>query len=131
MLAVKAVTRILAVSAVLLSCVGSTRAQDATWTPDRQAIDELESAVQLPAWGPSRAHPVAEYARYYAGIVSNGRHLILAEFVGLGGMYVAGIHLVASRRDFPVIFDGGCAIINLRYDADAKRIEKLACNGQA
>jgi hypothetical protein len=125
----------LAVSAVFLSFAGSACTQDAAWVPDSQAINELESVVQLPDWGRSTAFPnghkpdVAEYARFYAGSVSNGRHMILAEFVHVPGY--AGVHMVPTARDFPVIMDGGCHIINIRYDADAKRIEKFTCNGMA
>ena len=127
---------ILAALGLLLNFIVSAPAQDGAWTPDGQTIGELEAAYG--SWKapwpmlnmPDPKPDIAAYARFYAGIMSGGRRMISAEFVKLGS-YVAGVHVVSSPRDFPQIMDGGCGVITIQYDADAKRIQSLKCNGLA
>ena len=42
-----------------------------------------------------------------------------------------GIHVVGSEKDFPLIFDGGCAVVNIVYSVEQEHVISLKCNGYA
>jgi len=42
----------------------------------------------------------------------------------------AGVRILTEPR-LPVIFDGGCAIVNVVYDVDIARVISVMCNGRA
>src|ERR1700744_2506721 len=75
----KAVLRIAAAAFVHLSLIVAALAQTASWTPDSQLVDDLESRVVLPEEVFSIVAPavhqanLAAYARFYAGMISGGR----------------------------------------------------------
>jgi hypothetical protein len=122
---------------LILACgIGPVWAQQ-DWKPMEKDIGAFEAVVQLPNWGKSTQYPnghvptPSEFVRYYAGSISNGHHILLAEFVGLDGGNEPGTHIVASPHAFPLISDGGCHILHIRYDLDAQRVESLQCNGLA
>ena len=86
-------------------------------------MNRIESLAVLPA----DAAPLADYDRYYAwdDDAADRRRVI--------GVYTrfraptGGRHWIA-KSDLPVILDGGCGIVTLVYDAEADRIESVACN---
>lgn len=105
-----------------------------SWTPKEAEIAKLESNINLealPHWN-KRLPPVSGYARYYAGSTRNDEQVILGELVvPLGAGYKPGIHIVANKKDFPLIDDGGCAVINLVYSLKQQKIVSIQCNGFA
>ena len=94
------------------------------WMPAAETIGRLESTIRpgdIPQWGKSEKYPndhsplVAEYARFYTGETVNGKRVILGEFVIPVGskQKPPGIYIVRSKRDFPIISDGGCGIVHV------------------
>ena len=112
-------------------------ADPSTWTPDAASIQRLEASIHpgdYPKWGYAGSPPnLAGYSRYYAGYKRDGHRMLAGEFVELTieGEKPAGIHIVATPKNFPVIYDGGCSVINVLYDVDAARLVSLTCNGRA
>jgi hypothetical protein len=124
-----------AVVLILICGIGPVWAQQ-NWTPTKEDVDTFEAVVHLPDWGNSTQYPnghipaTSEFARYYAGILSNGPRILLAEFAGTGAQQ-SGTHIVTTPRAFPLIADGGCHIVHIRYDIDTRQILSLECNGFA
>ncbi|RZZ88322.1 hypothetical protein [Pseudoxanthomonas winnipegensis] len=90
---------------------------------DAQLVKTLEQQVRLP----KDASPLSDYTRYYT-LTADGM---------LVGVYVKDFdggdrqaHLV-SKREMPLILDGGCSVINVRYDPDANKVLRVFCNGIA
>src|SRR5471032_79553 len=116
---------IFAALAALIVCDGPPRGS-VHW----EDIAKLESIVRIPAGPGSAPIPLAQYQRYYTGIVVHGRRMISGEFVVFGGQK-PGIFPVGREEDFPGIMDGGCGVVHLLYDIAAKRITEIGCNGVA
>ena len=105
-----------------LASIGCAAAESA-WTPDRKVIEEVEHTVSLPAG----AKPNVQYSRYYAGAVRNGTRVVV-------GTWITGLdvsRIVRTEADLPVIYDGGCGIVNIEYDLKRHRFVKVYCNGVA
>jgi hypothetical protein len=110
---------------LLLLTAGATpeaRRQDAI-------MDRIERAVRLP----DGAEPLAAYARYYG--ISGGRveAIYVLPSIGLsqGALAAGRRRWVGDVRQLPGISDGGCAVVEVRFDLTAGRIERVACNGVA
>jgi hypothetical protein len=118
-------------------------------------MDEVERKLRLP----EHSRPFRDYVRYYAagdaGVVV-GRYVIPRDFSPppgdaceeldeKGGSRevkcepiapwpeggVAGKrYWVASVGALPIIFDGGCSVVNIRWNAGADEVEAW-CNGNA
>ena len=104
---------------------------------DAAIISKLESNIK-PSDIPLRylpAHPpiIAQYARYYFGYKADNHRMIRGELIlpFRSKMKPAGIYVVGSQREFPTIFDGGCAVIHVVYDVEAGHMISLQCNGDA
>ena len=100
------------------------------WRPEQPMIDALEAAIRMPPG----ARPLAEYRRQYGGTVEEGRRVISGQFhlPGIGGSpkdepAVA----VFDHEPPPMIEDGGCAVVTLKFDVSARRILWIQCNGEA
>ncbi len=115
-------------------CMSMMRVCAQAWSPDLSTIKKLEAGIQ-PGDFPGRSGipgNIEGYARYYAGDTDNGHRVISGEFLRLNfGEGAAGIHILSDRRKFPVIFDGGCGVINFVYDLDSGKILSVRCNGVA
>ncbi len=116
---------ILSAGAFILSGLTSVgcAAAESVWTPDRKVIEEIEHTVSLPA----EAKPIVQYSRYYAGAVRHGVRVVV-------GTWITGLdvsRIVPSGADLPVIYDGGCGIVNIEYDVKGHRFIKVYCNGVA
>jgi len=119
---------------VLLICFGRI-AFSQSWTPGNAEIANLEASIkldQLPYWKISNLPSLSGYDRYYTGSTQNGEKVIFGELVvPFDAKSKPGVHIVARKRDFPVIMDGGCAIINIEYSLKEQRIVRIECNGRA
>ena len=121
---------------IFVAAIGGIQGTPASWVPDSAAIRTLESRIKpgnIPKWGNGHQPLVAEYVRYYTGYLAGSHRMIRGEFVPPYGskMRPPGVYVVSNVRDFPLIFDGGCGIVNLIYDVDEARITSLQCNGNA
>ena len=122
----------------LILAAAFTTALGATpgWTPDAATISKLESSIKpgdIPKLGDGHQPLVSEYARYYAPYMAGDHRMIRGELViPIGSkMKPAGVYVVDSEKDFPHIFDGGCAIVHVVYDVETARLISLKCNGYA
>jgi hypothetical protein len=94
------------------------------WKLTEADAAQLEAHVTLPA----SARPIAEYARYYSGLVSHGHHFIAAYYVRFPG-FGRGRHLNEPAPD--EVMDGGCGVIHFVYEVEAAATRGLWCNGEA
>lgn len=70
--------------------------------------------------------PLPAYARYYSGQAAHGHHLLIGEFVF--GDEEPGVRVVSPEKA-PKILDGGCSVVNLKYDVEKKKVLAIFCNG--
>jgi hypothetical protein len=83
-------------------------------------VKELERGLTLPAG----ASDISSYTRYYARTDAG----MLSGVLVLGGDM--GIHLVTLDK-LPVVFDGGCSVIRIEYEYEARRVLSVSCSGLA
>ena len=97
---------------------------------EAQAREELMERIEREVRLPEGAAPLASYARYYAWQErGDGIRKVIAVYLGVGER-TPGRRWV-TENEFPLILDGGCGLISLSYDAAARRIEHVTCNGEA
>jgi hypothetical protein len=108
-----------------------------SWTPDAAIISRLESSIKpgdIPLrYSPGHPPVIDQYARYYFGYMANNHKMIRSKFVlpFHSKMKPAGVYMVGSEREFPIVFDGGCGVMHVVYDVDASLVVSLRCNGDA
>lgn len=91
-------------------------------TPELAIVNHLESILVLP----HQARPLSSYIRYYAQEVIQGKKHIVATFLYNGSP--GRLELIEAKKR-PVIEDGGCDVLELRYSLADNRIISFACNG--
>ena len=105
------------------------------WTPTETQMTELESNIrldQLAWWKISKLPTLSGYERFYTAGTSKGEKVILGELVlADSSRRRPGVHTVSSTKEFPMISDGGCAVISLVYSVSSKSITSIKCNGRA
>ncbi len=113
------------VAGLLIVASGLACAAGTGFTPSTAQIGALEKALPLP----KGAYPLGEYARFYAGQVVNGRHLIYLRLMR-GFETTPGIKIVDPAR-LPGAEDGGCSVIAGSYEIESGTFKNVACNGDA
>lgn len=112
--------RSLAAALALLSACGPAAASD-----PEALMARIEAGVAMPR----ESYPLASYERAYAWDPhAPGHSKVVAIYLHLGGR--PGRRWVAPDA-LPVVMDGGCGVVSLRYDIASGRIESIACNGYA
>jgi hypothetical protein len=115
------VVAMIAASALLACANGSGAASE--WVPTLADIHEVESHLKLPA----AAALLKTYTREYAGHVESGHHIVVGVFSGSGGNIV-----IDKSTDVPDgTLDGGCGIIDVKYDLTAHKLLRMECHGFA
>jgi hypothetical protein len=117
---------VLVLTVVLFVCVSSVAQNSeiaAAWEPTAELVAQLEGQIHLP----KGASPLLSYTRYYVGSTINGHRVVVGTYQHSGGRVV----IEKSAHDLPIVFDGGCDIINIRYDVSKKRFIDVFCNGVA
>lgn len=98
-----------------------------SWTPTTALVAEVESQLRMP-----KDKVLGDYARYYYGEYEGGHRQLVGTFVRKGMFQqTAGVKIVPGEEDVPRIYDGGCLIVHLVFDADTKQVVLLKCNGSA
>jgi len=126
--------RILALSIMLTMVAAQCLAADTTWMPDTATIQKLEVAVTKDDGahgGPFHQHAdgIDSYARYYAGTIEGGHHIVRG-FLSRSDLGVGkGIHIVSNIGQFPMIADGGCNYADVSYNADSDQLNYIRCHG--
>lgn len=88
-------------------------------------ILKIEASLLLP----ERAYPLTSYVRYYAQQKNGQNNYIIGAFVRKNGEE-GGIKIV-NYKDLPIIFDGGCSIIDMVYSVNKRKVVSLMCHGEA
>jgi hypothetical protein len=95
-------------------------------------MDRIENLVRLPA----AAQPMKVYLRVYAPLTQRNVGWAWATRPKLDGPKVIGVYTTLGpgtgqrwSDDFPMVDDGGCALITVIYDVRQDRIESANCNG--
>jgi hypothetical protein len=103
---------------------------DQSALPAPRDAEAVMARIEAKTGIPSGA-PIASYDRFYAYAGDGGGKIVVAIYVrhdpggpGKGRRWVAA-------RDLPLIFDGGCSVVNLLFDLEADKVVKLSCNGRA
>ena len=65
------------------------------------------------------------YNRYY--FIDNG----IANGIYIKSDFGHGLIHVVKDSDLPIIMDGGCSIINIKFDLKNKKVLSAFCNGDA
>jgi hypothetical protein len=100
-------------------------ARPGSWTPSDGQIAELEGL--LPHF---RDYVYAQdYARYYWGVTEDDHRIVIGALIvpAPGTGWTPGIHIVSDVY-FPMMNDGGCGFVTVRYDPSSKEISSR-CNG--
>lgn len=92
------------------------------WAPTERQIDDVETRLVMP----KGSKQLASYVRYYYGETVRGHRLLMGEFVLEDGQ--VGVRVV-SRDDAPKYLDGGCLVVNLKYDMKQQKVIAIFCNG--
>jgi hypothetical protein len=120
---------------MLVLGAGASIVYSQSWSPSDAEIAKLESGVQLeqlPRWNSGHLPALSGYTRYYTGSTVEGERVIFGELViPLSSQQHPGVHIVGSKKDFPMIFDGGCSVVNLVYSVKEQKIKSIGCNGYA
>ena len=109
-----------------LSAVLAGAAQSADAPPlTLEVIQAMEAQVTLP----QGSRPFATYDRYYALDTAGGVATIQAVFIHRSSGQ--GTAKIVEPGKLPVIYDGGCSIIDAAFDPASKRTLRIACHGMA
>jgi hypothetical protein len=95
-----------------------------------QLMKKVEERVRLP----QGAERLEQYARYYA---IDGKRVV-ATYITIVDSANQDYSLPVGQRrwldnqhNLPVIFDGGCMVVNVVYDAKSSTAPNAFCNGAA
>lgn len=94
------------------------------WDPPPSLIAVIEEHIAMPV----HASPLKSYVRYYSGVTTNNRRMVIGKFL-LDTVH-AGIK-ISEINGVPRVLDGGCSVVNLKYDVRKKKIVAIFCNGVA
>ena len=111
--------RALLAAAAAAACIAAAPAPAQT-AEETAIMDRVEAAVILP----KAQHPLADYNRSFAWL---GDHTVIAIFLAPEMNEPAGRHWVPGK-ELPRIYDGGCMIVTVFYDAKAGKITGTMCN---
>jgi hypothetical protein len=87
-------------------------------------IKELEGKIQMP----KGAAPLNTFTREYAGQIEHGHRVIVGLYSASGGRIV--IDKSPGELDDSTL-DGGCSIVNVKYDLTNHRVVDIRCHGEA
>jgi len=109
----------------LMGCSAPKNAlADDAWKPSASLVAAIESQLSMP----SKSRSKETYVRYFAGIMIEGRWFVVGVF--LYDPANAAVRLV-DISNLPEVHDGGCDVVNLRYDVEREEVVSIFCNGEA
>ena len=107
-------TILLFISFILSACT------DRDADPHDKLMNRIEEQLVLP----QGAEPISKYDRFYT---RDGKIVVGTLVLGKSGSR----SWVKSISDLPQVFDGGCGVINVRYNPKSDTVENVHCNGVA
>ncbi|TAA41624.1 hypothetical protein [Pseudoxanthomonas winnipegensis] len=107
-----------------LLCLASCK-RDVSEAPHLSLSDVASIEAHL---GPlPEGGPIEKYVRYYSGRFEDGEYVVTGVFLREGP---SGIRLVSYDK-LPVVFDGGCSVVTLKYELNTRVVKYIRCNGVA
>jgi len=120
---------------------------DEAWIPQTADLDGLEASLRSYLSGQmgktSMTGPpmdsgfvlanLRRYNREYSGFYRGGSRYIFCNmflFWGIGTSYVSE-YGGPSGGEFTIIYDGGCGVVRVIFDAQTKTVVNIDCNGEA
>jgi hypothetical protein len=97
-------------------------AADKGFVPSKREIAALEEAIRLP----EGSKALDQYRRFYAGKVDGRKHMIVA-VLELDPSNAA-IRIV-DLEHLPVVFDGGCSVVDVQYEVESGSFRSVRCHG--
>jgi len=91
--------------------------------PSKAEVEAIERSVVLPR----EAEELEKYSRHFAS-VGDTTHRVIRGIYFLGDG--PGVFITAAEQ-LPVVFDGGCNVITVEYDALSGSLLEVSCNGDA
>jgi hypothetical protein len=111
--------------ALVLSGAAHANLQDRIgWQPSLATIKKIESQLKLP----KSAYSLKRYKRFYAGEIVDGKKVIVGIFLFNGK--VRGVE-ITDLLHMPVVFDGGCSVLDFKFLIDENQVALLECHGEA
>jgi len=100
--------------------------------PDAATLRKVEEGLKLPPGAAS----LASYNRYYSYADRDGRKVVVGLLVSAGNFpheaeQPPSVHIVKNEDEMPLIFDGGCSVVNVVIDPLSPQDAKVWCNGVA
>jgi hypothetical protein len=114
----------LSLAALLVTMCWEALPAEPGYSPSLEEIASLEKAIRLPMG----ARPLGQYRRFYAGKQAHNGRMIVAVLVL--DATKPGIDVVDPTR-LPVVFDGGCSVIDIEYDVESHMFKRVTCHGDA
>ena len=108
---------------ILSSLLLMTACSSADEQRQTMLMNEVETLVRLP----NGAEPLNEYSRYYT---YGHEGEVVAVYAGRYLATKPERKWVTDSRKLPVIMDGGCGVVNVRFDIRSKKAVTW-CNGEA
>lgn len=75
---------------------------------------------------------LSRYDREYSGFIHNDSKFIICNMIMFGGLeggaFIPGKD---TEQEFTIIFDGGCGVVRVIFDAETGTVVSIRCNGQA
>jgi hypothetical protein len=90
-------------------------------------VQRLERHIQMPAG----ARALARYDRYYALEREDGHIVVRGLLLQRDDRQPDGAATILPRSQWLMVSDGGCGVVELVWDAEAKQLPALTCNGVA
>jgi hypothetical protein len=105
-------------------CLAGDDAQtEGRWVPTVKDISEVERKVRMP----KGAAPLKTFTREYTGRIERGHRMIVGVYSGSSGEVV----IAKSEQELYSAFDGGCSIVEVKYDLTSHRVIDAFCHGEA
>lgn len=123
---------------LVMSAQTSAMEVEFAWTPLESNIRQLERKLRVP----DQNYELKEYVRHYWGtieketkILNAHYHIPFEEYTGrdftIDGTGMADTIIINSVTGPPVIFDGGCSVLRIRWNMKSRELISINCNGVA
>jgi hypothetical protein len=117
-----------AVLGLAIGCAGyasesHTKRSPAEWTPSVSLVEQIETKIKMP-----KGTALNGYSRHYYGVVQSKHRILIGVYIQTDKSPGVKISPMAT---VPKVFDGGCGVVNLKYDVDQGRTLAIFCNGDA
>ncbi len=121
-------------SLVLAFALASCETKEASKPEALSGDAALSVSIEQQVRAQAPEHDLSTYVRLYThGPEGNVDARYIYEH--LGGMperkWKSGKSYWVAAKEMPLIFDGGCAVINVRYHAPTRTLVSVHCNGDA